>query len=191
MNPQARFVKTEKGQEEIRNRTYRLQPRLRSLLVLVDGTKPVAELVQAATGFGGGPGFLEVLMKEGFIEEALNGKHAAAMRPAPQPAAAPGPAPAPTAAPAPRPAPAAAPTPAAAPADEADRVYAAKAAMRRYIKVAAGMLEARTLNRLVDDVRTLADVARCLGELRSRFESNGYGEAFATMDAEIAGIVKG
>jgi hypothetical protein len=181
MNPQARFVKTEKGQEEIRNRTYRLQPRLRSLLVLVDGTKPVAELVQAAAGFGGGPGFLEALIKDGFIEEALNGKHAAAMRPAPQPAAAP----------APRAAPAAAPASAAAPADEAERVYVAKAAMRRYIKVAAGMLEARALNKLVDDVRTLADVARCLGELRPRFESNGYGEAFATMDAEIAGIAKG
>jgi pyruvate/2-oxoglutarate dehydrogenase complex dihydrolipoamide acyltransferase (E2) component len=190
MNPQARFVKTEKGQEEIRNRTYRLPPRLRSLLVLVDGAKPVAELVQAAAGFGGGPGFLEALIKEGFIEEALNGKHAAAMRPAPQPAAAPAPRPAPTAA-TPVAAPGPRPAPAAAPADEADRVYAAKAAMRRYIKVAAGMLEARTLNKLVDDVRTLADVARCLGELRPRFESNGYDEAFATMDAEIAGIVKG
>jgi hypothetical protein len=63
--------------------------------------------------------------------------------------------------------------------------------MRRYIKVAAGMLEARALNKLVDDVRTLADVTRCLGELRPRFESNGYDEAFATMDAEISGIVRG
>jgi hypothetical protein len=181
MNPQARFIKTEKGQEEIRNRTYRLQPRLRSLLVLVDGTRPAGELVQAANGFGGGPEFLESLLKEGFIAEALNGKHAPAMRPGTAPAAAPRPA-----APA---APPAAPAPAAA--EHPDRVYAAKAAMRRYIKVAAGMLEGRALNKLVDEVRTAADVTRCLGELRPKFEANGFAEAFATMDAEIAGILRG
>jgi hypothetical protein len=183
MNPQARFIKTEKGQEEIRNRTYRLQPRLRSLLVLVDGTRPAGELVQAANGFGGGPEFLESLLKEGFIAEALNGKHAPAMRPGPAPAAAPR-----HAAPAaPLPRPATAPEPAEHP----DRVYAAKAAMRRYIKVAAGMLEARALNKLVDEVRTAADVTRCLGELRPKFEANGFAEAFATMDAEITGILRG
>jgi hypothetical protein len=182
MNPQARFVKTEKGQEEIRNRTYRLQPRLRSLLVLVDGTRPAAELVQAAAGFGGGTASLASLVREGFIEEARNGHPVPSMRPAPAPAAAP----------APRSAPAAPERPSATPpADHADRVYAAKAAMRRYIKVAAGMLEARALNKLVDNVRTLNDVVRCLGELRTRFEANGYGEAFATMGAEVSGIVKG
>src|SRR3990172_5307799 len=83
MNPQSRFVKTEKGQEEIRNRTHRLQPRLRSLLVLVDGTKPVAELVQAAAAFGGGPGVLEALLKVRVIEEALHGKQPPPIPPPP------------------------------------------------------------------------------------------------------------
>jgi hypothetical protein len=105
------------------------------------------------------------------------------MRPGPAPAAAPR-----HAAPAaPLPRPATAPEPAEHP----DRVYAAKAAMRRYIKVAAGMLEARALNKLVDEVRTAADVTRCLGELRPKFEANGFAEAFATMDAEITGILRG
>ncbi len=180
MNPQARFVKTAKGQEEIRSRTHRLQPRLRSLLVLVDGTRHAADLVQAAAGLGGDAGFLEALIKEGFVEEVING-HAAAVPPAR----------------APRPTPVLAPAPAAAdaatpaPAQDADRVYAAKAAMRRYIKVAAGMLEARALNGLVDGVRSLDDVRRCLGGLRPRFEANGCGEAFATLAAEVSGILRG
>lgn len=44
-------LKTEAGAEEIRTRAMRLDARLRSLLILVDGQKPIANL-QAALGDG-------------------------------------------------------------------------------------------------------------------------------------------
>jgi len=162
MNSQVRFAKTDKGQEEIRNRTYRLQPRPRALLVIVDGKKAADELVQTAERLGGGPGLLESLLKEGFIEE---------VREAPATAT-----------------PEAAPAAAVSPSEESRvKVYAAKAAMRRYIKLVA--VDLRALNKLVDEVRTLEDVPRAMGELKVRFDSNGYGEAFANLRQELSGLL--
>ena len=165
MKSHARFVKTDKGQEEIRNRTYRLQPKPRALLVIVDGKKAADELVQTATSLGGGPALLESLLKEGFIEEVAGGAPAAPTAPLPVQAAAP------------------VADPAAA--DSREKVYEAKAAMRRYIKVAA--VDVRFLNKLVDDVRTSEDVAHALRELQLRFESNGFAEAFANLQKELSG----
>jgi hypothetical protein len=158
MRSYARFAKTEKGQEEIRSRTYRLQPKPRALLVIVDGKKAAEELIQTATGLGGGPELLESLIKDGFIEE-VSGE-----APAPDKAA-----------------------PVADSITEVSRekVYAAKAAMRRYIKVAA--LEVRLLNKLVDDVQAPEDVVRVLGELRLRFEANGFGDAYVNLRKELSG----
>mgnify|MGYP003576481786 CR=1 FL=1 len=62
MNPAARFAKTEKGREEIRDRKYALQPRLRTLLVMIDGSKTADELVQAAKRLGGGQEILQELL---------------------------------------------------------------------------------------------------------------------------------
>jgi hypothetical protein len=161
MKQHTRLVKTDKGQDEVRNRTHRLPPRPRALLIIVDGTKVADELVQAATGLGGGPALLESLIKDGFIEEVLDA----------EPAASPD---------------AAAPASPDAPANASEKAYVAKAAMRRYIKVAAGALEMRALNTLVDEVRTPEDVVRVLEELRLFFESNGYEEAFTNLQAELS-----
>src|SRR6185503_1661579 len=146
MRSHARFAKTDKGQEEIRNRTYRLQPKPRALLVIVDGKKAADELLQTATGLGGGPELLESLIKDGFIEEVQADAPPAIAKVAPSDKVVP-------------------------PADSAsevsrEKVYAAKAAMRRYIKMAA--VEVRALNKLVDDVQSAEDVVRVLGELRAR-----------------------
>jgi len=46
------FEKTEKGQEEIAHRTYHLQSRQRTLLLLVDGKKNVEELLAKTAGLG-------------------------------------------------------------------------------------------------------------------------------------------
>ena len=51
MNPQARFVKTDKGQDEIKNRTHKLEARTRQLLVMVDGGKAASDLLQTAKSF--------------------------------------------------------------------------------------------------------------------------------------------
>ena len=171
MKSHVRFVKTDKGQEEIRNRTYRLQPKPRALIVIVDGKKAADELVQTATSMGGGPSLLESLLEEGFIKEVADEAPAALAH-----AQAAAPAPAVT------PARAAAAVPASE--DSREKVYAAKAAMRRYIKVAA--VEARFLNNLVDGVRTPEDVVHALRELQLRFESNGFSEAFANLRKELS-----
>jgi hypothetical protein len=171
MRSHARFAKTDKGQEEIRNRTYRLQPKPRALLVIVDGKKAADELLQTAAGLGGGPELLESLIKDGFIEE-VSGEAPAPHKAAPAVDKA---------------APAVKAAPAAETAIEVSRekVYAAKAAMRRYIKMAA--VEVRALSKLVDDVQAPEDVVRVLGELRQRFEANGFGDAYANLRKELSG----
>ena len=139
MNPQARFVKTDKGHDEIKNRTHKLEARTRQLLVMVDGGKAAADLLQTAKGFGGSPELLLSLLKDGFIREADGGA---------APAAA---------------APAAGRTMSDA---EREKLYAAKAAMRRYIKMAA--VEIKALSKVVDDVKAPADLARALREIKTR-----------------------
>lgn len=160
MNPQARFVKTDKGHDEIKNRTHKLEARTRQMLVMVDGGKAAADLLQTAKGFGGSAEQLVSLLKEGFIREAAGGEKAA-------PAAA---------------ASAAEPMP-----DEVrEGLYAAKAAMRRYIKMAA--VEIKALTKLVDDIKTPGDLAPVLREMKAVFEANGFGEAFANLGKEIADL---
>jgi len=175
MNPNVRFTKTEKGQDEIRNRTHRLNPKLRQMLVLVDGSKPIGELVAAAASLGGDGAVLELLVRDGFIAP-IDGPAAAA--PAPARPNAP---PAVPAAPAP---PAAAPAP-----DDPAKVSAAKMAMRSYIKLAAGMLEARALNKLVDGVHSTDEALRCFAALRQRLAGSDRAEALANLDAELAAIL--
>lgn len=170
MNPNVRFTKTDKGQDEIRNRTHRLTPKLRQVLVLVDGAKPIGALVAAAASLGGDAAVLETLVRDGFIA------------PIEVPAAAPAPAPAPARATA------SAPAPVAAAVDDPAKVGAAKMAMRRYIKIAAGMLEARALNKLVDGVHSMDEALRCLAELRGRMAGADRAEALANLEAELAGI---
>ena len=156
MSPQTRFAKTDKGREELETRTYKLHARQRTLLVIVDGKRPVEELLKTATSLGGGKDLLDSLLKDGFISEVSEAAAAAT---------------------------------AAAPAElsepERAKVYAAKAAMRRYIKLAA--VDQRALSALVDEVRVPDDVLRALGEIRARFEAAGFGEAYANLQKELSG----
>jgi hypothetical protein len=154
MNPQARFVKTDKGHDEIKNRTHKLEARTRQLLVMVDGGKPAADLLQTAKSFGGSQDLLLSLLKDGFVREAADGEQ-------PSPAA-------------------------SGPMSDAERekLYAAKAAMRRYVRMAG--VELKALNKLVDDVKAPADLARAMSEIKTVFEANGFGEAFANLSKEIS-----
>lgn len=61
------LAKTVAGVEEIETRARRVPPRLRTMLILVDGRRSVAELIDAAAGLGDVRQALETLHDEGFV----------------------------------------------------------------------------------------------------------------------------
>lgn len=62
------FDKTEKGREEIATRSHHLAPRLRTLLLLVDGKRDTDELMAKVGGLGLDQKALVDLLEAGFIE---------------------------------------------------------------------------------------------------------------------------
>jgi hypothetical protein len=89
------YKKTAKGQEEMATRVHHLPSRDRSILVLVDGKRTGAELIDKSRHFGDGESFLERLFASGFIEAVSADEHTvdpapelkSATRIAPQPTA--------------------------------------------------------------------------------------------------------
>ena len=96
------YRKTDAGRDEIRDRSRRLPPALRTVLLMVDGQRTLADLRQVAGGMRAPDDALERLLAEGLIEpttdrfdveglmRAASGNGAAASavaRPAPDPAA--------------------------------------------------------------------------------------------------------
>lgn len=79
------FDKTEKGREEIATRKHHLAPRLRTLLVLVDGKQSKEELLKKVAGIGLGEEGIEELMNNGFIEIPAASQSAAMTEAALQP----------------------------------------------------------------------------------------------------------
>ena len=61
------YVKTPLGVEEIQNRKLHLAPRLRTMLIMVDGRKSVAALKEDAAKFGCPDDFIETLLAAGLI----------------------------------------------------------------------------------------------------------------------------
>lgn len=70
MNLNAVLSKTAKGVEEIETRKYHLDQRARTLLVVVNGKTPVAELVKRFEVMGDVTPKLERLVAHGFVAEA-------------------------------------------------------------------------------------------------------------------------
>lgn len=83
------FDKTDKGREEIATRSYHLAPRLRTLLVLIDGKHSVDDLLAKVAGIGLNEQSLAELLEGGFIREAGAAAAAAPPAPAAPPAAVP------------------------------------------------------------------------------------------------------
>ncbi len=77
------YRKTEKGQTEIETRLFRLQPRMRTALILVDGQRSDAELAKLIPGDP--MSTLHALLADGFIEVVA----IVEQRSVPRPAAAP------------------------------------------------------------------------------------------------------
>ncbi len=73
------FIKSRAGSEEVRSRKMKLAPKLRTMLILIDGTKPALILREEATSLGAPEDFLEALERQGLVERV-----GAAPAPAPQ-----------------------------------------------------------------------------------------------------------
>ena len=116
MDKNTLFRKSAKGQEAFASRQSGLAPKLRSLLILVDGKRPVSDLVKMAVAGGDALALLDQLEAEGYIESDSRPKPSFEASTVPQslmPAG--GPEPSDTAPPPPAPAPVAAKAPAAPP----------------------------------------------------------------------------
>jgi len=61
------FEKTEAGAEEVKARSRKLAPRLRTMLIMVDGTISASQLQDAAATLGAPNDFLESLQEQGLI----------------------------------------------------------------------------------------------------------------------------
>jgi hypothetical protein len=88
------FDKTEKGREEIATRKHHLAPRLRTLLVLIDGKQGKEELLKKVAGLGLGEESIDELTRNGFIgittalQPAAASQSVASPQPAVEPATA-------------------------------------------------------------------------------------------------------
>ena len=78
MDNQTVVIKTLKGVEEVATKKYKLTPRARTVLILVDGRKTWAELIEMARQLGSPATLLDDFVARGLIES----------RPGPQPEAA-------------------------------------------------------------------------------------------------------
>lgn len=67
MNSTDIFVKTAGGAEEVKSRSRKLAQRLRTMLIMIDGSLTVGQLREAAATLGAPADFLDVLQREGLI----------------------------------------------------------------------------------------------------------------------------
>jgi hypothetical protein len=70
MNLQAVLAKTDKGAEEIETRKYKLEQKLRTILIVVNGKSTAAELAKKFEPLGDVGPMLERLLAEGYVREA-------------------------------------------------------------------------------------------------------------------------
>jgi hypothetical protein len=68
MHENSLYTKTAAGVDELKSRTRALPPRLRTMLIMVDGQRTLAQLQHAAAGLGAPSDFLEVLQGQGLVE---------------------------------------------------------------------------------------------------------------------------
>jgi hypothetical protein len=62
------YRKTELGLAEVKDRAHKLNPRVRTMLILVDGSQNEGELMEGAAGIGAPKDFLQQLLAAGLIE---------------------------------------------------------------------------------------------------------------------------
>ena len=62
------YRKTDLGVAEVKERKHKLNPRVRTMLILIDGTHTEEQLREEAAGIGAPGDFLEQLLAAGLIE---------------------------------------------------------------------------------------------------------------------------
>jgi hypothetical protein len=67
MDASTLYQKTRKGEEEIKNRQLKLPPKLRTMLILIDGRKTIAQLNALAAQLGTGDDYAAQLEGHGLI----------------------------------------------------------------------------------------------------------------------------
>jgi len=72
MDPKTVLSKTDKGREEIETRKYKLDQRLRAVLITVNGKLTAAELVRQFSQATDINAQLEKLLREGFVQQPLD-----------------------------------------------------------------------------------------------------------------------
>lgn len=72
MDAGTRLIKTAKGREEIELRRHKLASKLRTLLILVDGTRSINEITNDATRLGAPDNAVLLLMRDGFVEPVMD-----------------------------------------------------------------------------------------------------------------------
>lgn len=167
------YTKTEKGRTEVSQRSAGLNPRQRSVLIMLDGRKPALAL----TGLTPAPQLaviLDELTAMGLIVAA-----AAAPAPAPAPVSV-----APSAAPVP-PAPAAPPAPASAPPIDPARLAQAKALLVHSAQTCLGPIAA-DLIRQIDAAADEHQLQRAIGHWHMAMRDSKFGRDLA--DAHLAQI---
>ena len=70
MNDTDRFVKTQTGSAELLARSGQVNARVRTMLIMVDGRRTVADLQRAGSTLGAPDGFMQTLLDLGLIEPA-------------------------------------------------------------------------------------------------------------------------
>lgn len=88
MNDDDLYIKTAAGYEALRTRSAALAPRLRSILIMIDGVRRVHQLRAAAATIGAPADAIETLSALGFIAAAVQASAAAAEAAPADPAAA-------------------------------------------------------------------------------------------------------
>jgi hypothetical protein len=68
MDPKKIYLKTAKGEEELRTRKYNIPQNLRQVLIFVDGKSNITKILEKAAGFPNVGQSLDELAQQGFIQ---------------------------------------------------------------------------------------------------------------------------
>lgn len=172
MDKNTLLVKTEKGRNAMATRPPELGPRLRSMLIMVDGKRSVSELDKLGAGLGGGA-LLEQLLEHGWVAPLDVGASFQNTTPfvdsQPFPTTAPTPVPTPT----PQPTQLPTPPPQAVPAPASPTTLSFVDARRlvvRFINDAAGPMGEQTAIR-VESCKTASELQAQLPRIRDALQN--------------------
>ena len=161
--PDVIYIKTAKGQAEIQNRAYHMPPRIRALLLMIDGLRTASDWIEQVSRIGGGEDWLQYLLAQGFIRdinepeaerEAAAEKSAAVEKAAPSP-------------------------------ELIKRLTEAKAIMRYCVRNCTGFEDSRALNKLLDLAHSQNELLNCLNAIVKKLENGPQAAMIGKMREQV------